>query len=289
MATPVRVAAQHWSPAMLTHTESGTRIDEIADGIYRISVPVPPSVAPGGFSYNQFLIRDDEPLLFHLGMRSIFGLVRDAIAAVMPPEKLRYLAFSHFEADECGALNDFLQLAPDSVPVCSAIATMTSVGDFAARAPRTLADGEALALGSRTLRWLDTPHLPHNWESGLMFDERTATLLCGDLFAQGGDRNVPLTSGDLLGPSEAFRLAGLAAGMADPYSHGRGMGPLLERLAALRPRTLAAMHGSSFHGRDADDGARMLRQLAAALAADARPPAAAPTMADAMPEAPATA
>lgn len=273
---------------MLTDTETGTRIDEIADGIYRISTPIPPSVAPGGFSFNQFLIRDDEPALFHLGMRSIFPLVRAAIATVMPPERLRYLAFSHFEADECGALNDFLQLAPDSVPVCSAIAAMTSVGDFAARPPRTLADGETLALGSRTLRWVDTPHLPHNWESGLMFDERTATLLCGDLFAQGGDANPPLTSDDLLGPSEAFRLAGVSSGMADPYSHGRGMGALIERLAALRPRTLAAMHGSSFQGRGADDAARMLRQLAAALAGDAQPPLAS-TPTDARPTAAAAA
>ncbi len=255
---------------MRTDLESGTRIDEIADGIYRISTPVPPSITPGGFSYNQYLLVDDEPLLFHLGMRSIFPFVREAIATVMRPERLRYLAFSHFEADECGALNEFLQLAPRSEAVCSKIAEMTSVGDFAQRPPRALADGETLSLGSRSLTWIDTPHLPHNWESGLMFDDRTQTLLCGDLFVQGGHDLDPLTESDLLGPSEAFRLSGLQAGMADPFSLGRGMAQSFERLAALRPRTLAAMHGSAFAGRNADDGAEMLRGLSRALASEPR-------------------
>ncbi len=256
---------------MQTNRDSGTRIDEIADGIHRISTPIPPSVAPGGFSYNQFLVQDDEPLLFHLGMRALFPLVREAIATVLPPERLRYLAFSHFEADECGALNDFLQLAPNSVAVCSKVAEMTSVGDFAQRAPRALADGEKLPLGSRSLTWIDTPHLPHNWESGLMFDDRTQTLLCGDLFVQGGHDLVPLTESDLVGPSEAFRHAGIAAGMPDPFSLGRGMLATFERLAALRPRTLAAMHGSAYHGRNPGDAATMLRQLACTLAAPDAP------------------
>ncbi|WP_418316378.1 MBL fold metallo-hydrolase [Piscinibacter sakaiensis] len=250
---------------MLIDTHSGTRIDEIADGIHRISTPMPPSVFPGGFSFNQYLVLDDEPLLFHTGMRSIFPLVREAIAAVMPLERLRYLALSHFESDECGALNDFLQVAPHSVPVCSTTAAMVSVGDFALRPPRALADGEMLRIGKRQLMWLDTPHLPHNWETGLMWEPGSRTLLCGDLFTQGGHELPPLTSDDLLAPSEAFRRAGVAAGEPDPYSLGPGTATILERLAGLQPRTLAVMHGSVFQARRDDDGAAMLRGLAREL------------------------
>ncbi len=182
---------------------STTTIDEIADGIYRISTPSP--AVPGGFSFNQYLIVDDEPLLFHTGMRRIFPDVSEAIGRVMPIDRLRYLGLSHFEADECGALNLFLAAAPRAVPICSGVAAMTSVEDFAERAPRPLADGETLAIGTRRVRWLDTPHLPHAWECGFLFEEKTRTLLCGDLFTQGGADNPPLTESDILGPSEAFR------------------------------------------------------------------------------------
>lgn len=236
----------------IVNRESGTTVDEIADGIYRISTPVPPSVVPGGFSFNQYLVLDDAPLLFHTGPRRLFPLTREAVAYVMPVERLRYLAFSHFEADECGALNDFLAAAPEAEPLCGRIAAMVSVGDFADRAPRAIADAEELSLGAHSVRWFDTPHLPHAWECGFLMESRTRTLLCGDLFTQGGADLPPLTQGDILGPSEAFR------GALDYYSHTRNGRAMLERLAETRPTTLACMHGSAWQG----DGAALLRALA---------------------------
>lgn len=225
---------------MITNTGSGTRVDEVAEGIYRISTPV--TVLPGGFTFNQYLIVDEEPLLFHSGPRRMFPLVSEAVASVMPIERLRYVGLSHFEADECGALNEFLAAAPQAVPVCGKIAAMVSVDDFAARPARALADGEVLELGKHQVRWLDTPHVPHGWECGYLFEERTRTLLCGDLFTQGGAEHVPVTESDVLGPSEAMR-AGL-----DYYAHGTNTRQSLERLAALNPSTLACMHGAAWRG-----------------------------------------
>jgi flavorubredoxin len=233
--------------------DTGTRIDEIADGIYRIATPVAPSVAPPiGFSFNQYLLLDDEPLLFHTGLRRIFPQVRDAIARVMPLERLRWVSFSHFESDECGALNDFLAVAPRAAPLCNMLAKRVSVDDFADRPARALADGEAVALGRHTIRWFDTPHLPHAWECGFLMEETTGTLLCGDLFTDGGADHPPLTSDDMLEPSERFRLS------LDYYSHTRDGRAMLERLAAQRPTTLGRMHGSAWQG----DGAALLRALA---------------------------
>jgi hypothetical protein len=160
----------------ITNIESGTNIHEVADGIYRISTPLPPTFIPGGFSFNQYLIVDDEPLLFHTGPRKMFPLVREAVQSVMPVEKLRFVAFSHFEQDECGSLNDWLAAAPEAIPVCSKIAAMTSINDLAERAPKVLVDGETLSLGSHVVRWFDTPHLPHGWECGYMMEQRTRTL-----------------------------------------------------------------------------------------------------------------
>lgn len=239
---------------MITDTQSGTRIDEIADGIFRINTAVT-LPAGGAFSFNQYLIVDDRPLLFHTGPRRLFALVRQAVAAVLPPERLSYIAFSHFEADECGSLNDFLAIAPESVPLCGRVAAMVSVNDVADRAPQVLADGAALELGRHRLRWFDTPHLPHAWECGLMFDDTSRTLLCGDLFTQGGDGATPLVESDILGPSEAFRAT------LDYYAHAPDTGAMLERLAAESPRTLACMHGSAWQG----DGGALLRALAASL------------------------
>jgi flavorubredoxin len=240
---------------MITNIESNTRIDEIAEGIYRISTPVPPSAIPGGFSYNQYLVVDDDPLLFHTGPRRLFALVRQAVDAVLPAERLRYVCLSHVESDECGSLNDFLAIAPRAEPLCSEIAAKISLGDLADRTPRGLADGEELVLGRRTVRWVDAPHLPHAWECGYLFDLRSRTLLCGDLFTQPGAENPALTTGDVLGPSEAMR-AGL-----DYFAHGRGDTDRLERLAALGPSTLACMHGSAWHG----DAPALLRALGRAL------------------------
>lgn len=240
----------------VTNKQSGTNVHEIADGIYRINTPVLIE-GGGGFSFNQYLILDDEPLLFHTGPRKMFRLVREAVGSLMPVERLRYLAFSHVEADECGSLNEWLAVAPQSVPVCGSVAAMVSIIDLADREPRALADGEVLSLGKHAVRWFDTPHLPHGWDCGFLSEERTSTLLCGDLFTQGGADLPPITESDILGPSEAFRR-----GM-DYFSHTKNARALIERLAGTNPTTLACMHGSAWRG----DGAGLLRTLADALAA----------------------
>jgi flavorubredoxin len=239
---------------MVTNPQSGTNLHEIAPGIYRINTPVP---IPGGtpFNFNQYLVVDDEPLLFHTGPKGLFPLVSEAIGRLLPLDRLRYVGLSHFEADECGAMNAFLAAAPNAVPVCSQVAAMVSVNDFADRPARALADGESLRLGRHEVRWIDTPHVPHGWESGLLMETTTRTLLCGDLFTQGGAGEVPLTEGDILGPSEAFRR------QMDYYAHSPATRATLERLAREQPRTLACMHGSAWHG----DGARLLRELADSL------------------------
>lgn len=240
---------------MITNPASGTRVDEIADGIYRIHTPL--TLPEFSFNFNQYLVADDEPLLFHTGPRALFPLVREAVASVLPVATLRHVAFSHVEADESGSLNDWLAAAPQATPLCSRTAAMVSVTDLADRAPRAAADGELVVLGRHRLRWLDTPHLPHGWDSGLLFDETTGTLFCGDLFTQPTDQGAPLTHGDILGPSEAFRQP------TDYFAHAPQTGALLARLAALRPGTLACMHGSAWQG----DGAALLRHLAEALGA----------------------
>jgi flavorubredoxin len=226
-------------------------VDEIAERIYRISASVEIPGA-GGFSFNQYLIDDEAPMLFHTGPRKLFPAVREAVARVLPVERLRYIGFSHFEADECGALNQFLAAAPRAEPLCGRIAAMVSVSDFVDRAPRALADDETVSLGRRSVRWLHTPHLPHAWECGFLFETTTATLLCGDLFTQGGADNPALTESDILAPSEAFRR------QLDYFAHSTGTRAMIERLASLRPSTLACMHGSAWRG----DGAALLRALA---------------------------
>jgi flavorubredoxin len=239
---------------MITNTETNTRVDEIAGGIYRISTPV--TTLPGGFSFNQYLVLDDAPLLFHTGPRGMFPLVREAIAALMPVERLRYVGFSHFENDECGALNHFLAAAPEAVPVCGRINGLVNADAFD-RPPRVLQDGATLPLGRHSVRWIDTPHLPHAWECGYLFEPSTRTLLCGDLFTQPGTGEAALTSGDVLGPSEALRAS------LDYYAHARNTRALLERLAKEQPTTLACMHGSAWSG----DGAGLLRAHDARLEA----------------------
>ena len=238
----------------VTNASTGTNVHEIADGIYRINTPV---TLPdgGGFSFNQYLIVDDEPLLFHTGPRKLFPLVKEALASVIPVTRLRYVSFSHVEADECGSLNEWLEAAPQSVALCGSIAAMVSVGDLAVREPRPLADGERVALGRHAVRWLDAPHVPHGWDCGFLFEERTSTLLCGDLFTQGGTDHPPVTTSDILGPSEDFRRP------LDYFAHGKNTRATLEKLAATNPTTLACMHGSAWRG----DGSRLLRALADAL------------------------
>lgn len=241
----------------ITNSESNTSIAEIGDGIYRISTPVPPNPAlPGGFTFNQFLIVDDEPLLFHTGLRGLFPLVREAIEFVIPVSSLRYLGISHFEADECGAINEFLGVAPHAVPLCSEVGKMVSVDDVADREALGMGDGQQLELGRHTLTWNATPHLPHGWDCGYLFDQTTSTLFCGDLFTQPGADHQPLVETDILGPSEAMRNA-----LDDYFASTRNTGDLLAKLAALNPTTLACMHGSSWSG----NGRELLDQLAANL------------------------
>jgi flavorubredoxin len=238
-----------------TNPQSGTRIDEIAGGIYRISTPVPPTAIPGGFTFNQFLVVDEQPLLFHTGPRRMFPLVREAMASVMPPARLRWVAFSHWEPDESGALNDWLEAAPGATALQGNVGVNVCVNDQAVRPARALGDGEVLSLGKKRVKWIDTPHLPHGWDCGFLFEATTRTLLAGDLFTQGGSDPAPLVETDILGPSEAFRKA------MDYFSHARGVVPLMEKLAGCEPTTLACMHGSSWRG----DGAKILRELARSL------------------------
>jgi flavorubredoxin len=229
-----------------------TRIDEIADGIYRLSTYVPQIAPPAGMNFNQFLVLGDEPLLFHTGLRQMFPLVREAVGRLIAPERLRWIAFGHYEADECGAMNEWLAVAPRAEVAHGHTACMVSLNDMAARAPRQLADGETIDLGNgRRVRYIDTPHIPHGWEAGVLYEETSGTLLCGDLFTQlGNDR--ALTEGDIVGPAiqaeDIFHYSAL-----NPR-----MGATIRRLAALAPKRLALMHGPSFVG----DGAAALHALA---------------------------
>jgi flavorubredoxin len=228
-----------------------TKIDEIAAGIYRLSTFVPEIAAPAGFTFNQFLLLAEEPLLFHCGHRRMFPLISAAVARVLPPERLRWLSFGHVEADECGAMNEWLGVAPGATLAHGAVASRVSLDDMADRAPRALTDGEVLDIGGMRVRYLDTPHVPHGWEAGVLFEETTGTLLCGDLFTHPG--NGPAVSGsDVVGPALA------AEDMFGFSSLTPTTGPTIRRLAEPGPRTLAIMHGSSFTG----DCAQALRDLA---------------------------
>lgn len=239
----------------MTEPQKETRVTEVADGIYQLHTPV--GTGAGAFSFNQYLLVDEAPLLFHTGPRRLFPAVRAAIARVMPVERLRYVAFSHGEADECGAMNELLGAAPQAVPVCGRVGAMIDA-DLFDRAPQALYDGEVLALGRRRVRWLDAPHLPHGWDCGYLFEESTATLFCGDLFTQPGSGRPALTREDILAPSEAMRRSL----DLDYYAHGRDAPRLLEKLAATSPRVLACMHGQAYEG----DGAALLGALSRALA-----------------------
>ena len=231
-----------------------TRIDQIEANLYRIASDVP--LLDGGFSFNQYLLTGDRPLLWHTGPRALFARTREAIARVISPEQLAFIGFAHIEADEMGALNDFLRIAPNAVPLCGAIAAMTSANDMAERPAHVMADGAQLDIGGATLRWIDAPHVPHGWENGYLFDETHHSLLCGDLFTQPGSGHAPLIEADILESSEAFRHA------MDYYAHAPDTEARLNGLADLKPRTLACMHGSAWQG----DGGALLRALGKSLA-----------------------
>lgn len=231
-----------------------TTVTEIADRIYRISTWVPEIAPPAGLTFNQFLIDAEEPLLFHTGPKAMFPLVSGAVATVRPVEDLRWITFGHLESDECGSMNLFLEAAPLSEVAHGALGCEVSFNDLCDRLPRGLADDEVIDLGGKRVRHLDTPQVPHNWESRMLFEETTGTLFCGDLFTHLG--NGPATTGgDIVGPAMAFET------MFQNYSSLTPSLPVtLDRLAALEPRTLALMHGSAFTG----DGAAVLRELSAA-------------------------
>lgn len=228
-----------------------TKITEIADGLFRLSTFVPDIAPPTGFTFNQFLVLGAEPMLFHTGLRKMFPLTRDALARIIPPDSLKWIAYGHFEADECGAMNEWLAVAPQAQAAHGQTGVMVSLTDFADRSPRILADGETIDLGDKRVRFIDTPHTPHGWDAGVLYEETTSTLLCGDFFTQlGNDR--ALTDGDVVGPA-------IAAEDLFKYSAlNPAMGATIRSLAKLAPRTLALMHGPSYSG----DGAAALNALA---------------------------
>ena len=228
-----------------------TRIDEIAAGLFRFSTFVPHIAPPAGFTFNQFLVMGEEPLLFHLGHRKTFPQTSAAVARVLPPEKLRWLSFGHVEADECGAMNEWLAAAPNAEIVHGMIGAAVSINDLADKPARALADGETIDLGGRRIRFIDTPHVPHGWEAGVLFEETSSTLLCGDLFSHPGN-GPAITEANIVGPAmDAEALFGFSS--LSPTT-----GATLRKLADLEPTTLALMHGSSFLG----DGGASLRHLA---------------------------
>jgi flavorubredoxin len=230
-----------------------TTVDEIADGIYRLSTFVPDIAPPAGFTFNQFLIAADEPLLFHTGPRAMFPFVAEAVAKVKPVEHLRWITFGHVEADECGSMNMWLAAAPEAQVAHGMLGCMVSLNDLCDRPPRPLGDGEVIDLGGKRVRHIDTPHVPHGWEARVLYEETTGTLLCGDLFTHIGNGSA-VTTDDIVGPAmeaEAiFRATALAPDTA----------AVMRRLGDLAPTTLALMHGSSYSG----DGGKALDDLAGA-------------------------
>ena len=233
-----------------------SNVTEIASDIYRISTFHPDY----GIQFNQFLIKDAEPFLMHTGFKKMFSTTREAVASIIDPTKLRWIGFSHFEPDECGALNEWLGIAPQAQALGSFVGAMVMLNDFADRAPRVLTDGEVLSIGQHRLRFLSTPQVPHGWDAGLYFDETTRTLLCSDLFFQPGDPE-PLTESDIVGRAKEAIVGGLTGPMAKDMPYTPYTDSTLRRLAALAPTTLATMHGSSFRG----DGQKAILDLATIL------------------------
>jgi flavorubredoxin len=226
------------------------QVTEIADGIFRLSVFVPEIAPPDGFSFNSFLIRDDEPLLFHAGQRGMFHLFSEALRSLIPIERLRWISFGHVEADECGAMNLWLQAAPQAQVVHGETACSISLNDLADRAPRSVADGELITAGRHRIRYIDTPHVPHAWESGVIYEETARILFSGDLFTQLGSQAT--TEADIVPAAIA------AEDTFHSTSIGPATAPTLRRLAKLQPQVVALMHGPTFFG----DGALALERLA---------------------------
>jgi len=233
-----------------------SNVTEIATDVYRISTFHPDY----GIQFNQFLIKDDEPFMMHTGLKKMFPVTFEAVASIIDPAKLRWIGFSHFESDECGALNEWLGIAPNAQAVCSFVGTIVMVNDFADRPARPLNNGQVLEIGRRRLRFLATPHVPHAWDAGLYFEENEKTLLCSDLFFHPGDPE-PLTESDVVGRAKAAIIEGLSTPLANDMPYTPYTDSTLRRLAALEPRTLAVMHGSSFRG----DGRTAILDLAGVI------------------------
>jgi len=233
-----------------------TTVNEIAPDFYRISTYIPEA----DLQFNQFLIEDDEPLLFHTGMKVLFPTVRDAVASVIDPSTIRWISFSHFEADECGSLNEWLQIAPNAKAACSVVGAMVSINDFALRPAREMNDGEVLNTGKYRFRYLSTPHVPHCWEAGLLFEETQGTLLSSDLFHQCGDVEAS-TESDVIERARKTLVDYQAGPLANYMPYTKHTDGVMQRLAELKPQTIAPMHGSTYVG----DGEKALKDLAVVL------------------------
>ena len=231
-------------------------IDEIAPDVYRISKYAPEI----DLQFNQFLVRDDEPLLFHTGMKSLFPSVLESVSSLIDPSTLRWIGFSHFEADECGSLNEWLQIAPAAKPVCSMVGALVSINDFASRPALGMTDGQELNTGKYRFRFCQTPQVPHCWEAGLLFEETNGTLLCSDLFHQNGDLE-PLTRSDVIDRARKTLIDYQAGPFANYMPYTKHTDGILQNLAALKPQTIAPMHGSAYAG----DGQRAIRDLAGVM------------------------
>ena len=232
------------------------RVDEIAPDVFRLSLSVPEM----NIQFNQFIVRDEEPLLFHTGMRGIFPQVREAASRVIDPTKLRWISFSHFEADECGALNEWLEVAPNATAVCGFVGANVSVNDFASRPARVMSDNEVFSTGKYQFKFLATPHVPHCWEASMLFEETNKTLFSSDLFFHWGDA-APTTESDVVEKFKAGLINDQQGPFANAYPYTPSTDATINRLADLQPKTIALMHGSSFIG----DGKQALKDLAVAM------------------------
>ena len=232
------------------------RIDEIAPNVFRISILAPQF----NLQFNHFLVRDDDPLLFHTGYKAMFPELREAVTQLLDPAGIRWISFSHFESDECGALNQWLEIAPKAEAACSVVGALVSVNDFAIRPARGLAHGEVLNTGKNRFRFCSTAHMPHGWDAGVLFEETQRTLFCSDLFFHTGDVE-PLTEADIVGRSRAALVAMENGPLAGSVPYTPLTDTILESLAALKPRTLATMHGSSYVG----DGEKAFHSMAGVL------------------------
>ncbi len=234
-----------------------TNVNEIAPDVYRISTYVP----QGDLVFNQFLVNDDEPLLWHTGMKSLFPAVREAVSGIIDPSKLRWISFSHFEADECGALNEWLAVAPEAQAFCTFCAAVVNMGDFASRPVRPMGKEDVVSTGKYRFRLIPTPQLPHAWDAGLLFEETQRTLFCSDLFHHNGDPE-PVTNSDITGKAKALLELYQHGPLNNYFPYTPHTEPMLNTLADLKPNTLAVMHGSSYNG----DCEGSLRQLAGIMA-----------------------